>query len=716
MSSKNNPTEQDDATKSNILSWLMDNINPLNWNWGSILMGLLVVTGVYFAMRSEKVQEWIGHFLDDDGHPGSGKEKVKGFVHKIDAFLENLLPDSICKKLGISGAAASMANSLTDDEFRKQLPGELPDPAKDVIVKYRKQFVDTVSNANGGKLSKETALNDKSLYAFLTSDDANVQSFVNALLPTLKNTGQGNSKTQETVTKSIKQIVADDRLNVLLSDKYRRRTIALMLEMSGNTGLTVDVLDQQLNGMLQNGKATPALRALLNGFLGEKGTGTSTATTDQGTSQSQGVGTGEATAPSTTNTPQNGTAQSTSTPPVQNTDAQVLEAKINIALQSPALMVGAENVNAFNTMRQSMGDEKLKRLMMSASADYSDETAQMAAMQKATMGDLPTLKALKTFADAAQIDKLRPELQGPIALLKTYTGDVSYLWAMTTRNVSLEEIAKVKTVFVPESGPVNVHYIMQQLLNKENRDLLKKADTRNVSGLLVTSIPNTTAEEKAFRAQATLMLSPQNLNTFIAATETIGTHAKELDQRAGNNAASVSAMTVLNATVSLMMGDNTAFTALPPETVAAFFKDPTYSSAITKLVDAKNGITLPGSMGTILNSFKQHWGTVLQDQNRKDGTERDGWGIAEVLGDTDAVRELQTRMKDGGESSKHGQWGINAYRFWNDINPFSKGMPKKFDENLEHLVALSNTMIDIKAGSNVSPSVAANSSQQNTRQ
>ncbi len=823
MSSQNNPDRGEEYLKKSQIWDFLGALNPLNWPWGSILIGAFVLFGGYKLIHSEKGQELLGKIF-------GGKEKIKDFAGMVDAFIDENLP-WLAEKLGIQGAAASMLHNMASDERiallqeRKGLSAE----TAAVIDQYYDDVLYPIANeVNGGKME----LNDKVLYGVLTSKNPKALQMMKALVPTLKSSAaDADNSTRDQVLTAMRQIVASNRLDVLLSDDYRTRTLTLLKEFSQDSKLSVEALETNFTSMMKNGKPSEALRALMEQLLTPKEDGTlmsideafvavqvnssvsaeakqelsklaidnpdllgkenraqyATLKETLGTDKMQqliSISANPDTAARTKavtaflqqqgnltalKTFADGVADTKTLPPAMQKPIEQLrslpttlfnalgEAKsaqlvaigsiADATAQKTALMKFAlkkENLPIFKTFADGVTDisalpkemqkpvqqlrmipvnfvtklseEQINRMVEILAIE--DETARNHAMNNFAM-QKENLPIFKEFADGiTDIKTLPAEMQESITTLKALpTAALASVSAINDAGVDPQTL---KAMFTPQD--INGKFILNEttqkplaptvqstllaLFNSANRQTIRKAGTANIVKLMTSYAP----EVKG-------MMTAHNLEAIMKAADIIGPHAQQLDAAANTKSASTGAREVIAAFVSMAAGDNTAFTNLNPELVALFFKERVYREAVEGLMNPKTGLQLPAAQRKMLATLRSHWGTLTEDQSRADATERDGWGIVEALSEATSVKKLQEKLSDGGAAEKHSQGAINVYRVLTDLRfHFTFGaydaLPQKFGENLEHLNALNNTIVDIKNGTDVSPSTTTAKSNQ----
>jgi hypothetical protein len=232
---------------------------------------------------------------------------------------------------------------------------------------------------------------------------------------------------------------------------------------------------------------------------------------------------------------------------------------------------------------------------------------------------------------------------------------------------------------------------------EKNRQSLRDMGTDNLAAIIAIKAP-----------QYKALMSKGNLDAILNALDKIGTNAAAVDKASNSTLGTTAATSVVNAFIAFTADSNPKpLKDLPPEVISNFFKAPANSDAMTSLIQ---GLNLPGPQGVLLKELQKDWGTLTVDNTRKDTTERDGYGIIEILSDAAAVKEMQSRLSDDGKGEKYSSWGltngINWLRIWHDIS-WEDSLPKHFDENLEYLMNLNNTMVDVKNGTTVAPTNTA---------
>ena len=651
------------------------NLMPWNWPWGSILIGTVVVGALFLGLRNEKVQEFIGKLFDGDT-PGSGKDKVAGVMNGIGAWVSGNMP-WLAKLLHIENAVGNILDGMTAEQARAKLP-QSPynmDPALVGAIAADQPtweaFKTTVKTANGGQInSKDDVLNDKTIYAFLTSDKPEVKTMVDKLLPamlTQKKPGTALSdeekKSRNIVLAAMRSIVSDSRLDTLLNATNAPRTYALLATVAGTTASR---LQAQMSVMLgADRKPTPLLRSILTAQL---------TPTDDGQ------------LPSAEQAFADAKKQAATDPTLKAQVAQAETSLIQTALKDPNA-AGVENAKAYAALKQTCGDDQLVSLVTQAAAN-PDQT------QTLVMGNFKLFSAFKTFADSANVDKLPSTMDGmkaPIAQLQSFPKDAllpvfgMYRHLMAGSNDSkqaLNDLTKLQTMF---GDSQDTSSMLQPLFNAENRALLTKASLKNVASYIVAS-----QEDKLKRDALANLVTAENLAVILKTAEKIGKRSQVLDQQSNQyfgqqptaalgNLPSKTSLQVIDSMVSFVNGKADALMNPPSETIAAFFRDDTYRDAVRDLL---KDLKLPGAKGQALALINQHWG----DKEK---------GIAALLSDTDSVafiKEHAAKPKDALDKTYGGLRDM--------VDVFTQGGKiRKFKDDLQ---ALSDAQ-HIMDGTNLSP-------------
>lgn len=705
MASNNNPQpnqQYEEQKKSQFLSGMLDAINPFSGGFGigSIFKTLLVVTGVYFLMRNETVQNFVGKLFGEDG-----PEKVKSFIDGISAKLGGLLPEGIADKLGLSGTAGTYLESRSDDQLRELLGKSLSPEMTDIIVSERKAFFETVKEANGGKINGESDLtNDNAIFALITKQPALTKKLLGAMNGS---TTGGDSKTRDAMYASLRKIVADDRLDVLLSSTHRATTLELVGTMLGTNTAG---LEAKLAPMLADANGKQMLRALLTEMLTPGNDG------DMGKAMGNVL---------------HGS----------NVPAGVKDKALETLLANPAELVGDANLTGFATLRKALGDAKLKEFLQLATNPELDDAARSQAVQAFVMKK-EHLPAFKTFADGiCQLDSLpKAEMRAPIAALKGI--DAGALPTISTIAANGVDPQQLQGIFrnpnaKPDAG-YDVKYIINQLLVSENRDLIRKAGTGNVialanGGTPAATTPNPmhsmlTAGNWSWNAFATPqppsplfgihqflpqapagngILTQGNLDVLLKAIDRLDNRTQALTAEYQNDTPAAGASQVLSAFMAMADGNKEPLRKLKPETVAWFFNDPEYRGALEGLI---KGLKIPAGApgGQLFASLQQNWGTIEASPEKKRKEDKNGWGLVEVFSSAHAVKEMQTYfMKDD-----QGFWN----NVWGRLNiTASSADPSKLKliENLDLLKTFKESLPEptpVATGTSVSPTATASKS------
>lgn len=607
---------------------------------GSIFMMLFVVTGLYFLARNEGVQEFVGKLFGE-----GGKEKVKGFIDGISAKIASWLPDGKFKDmLGLGNAAGQYLESRTDDQLNDMLKtdGGLSPDAAALIVGNRKIFFDTVKQAHDGKIGgKDDLTDDKTIFALITTQPEFVKKLLPTMLPpagTALNEAQAKKRDELLVT--LKKVVADERLGTLLSDTHRKNVLSIVALLSPTTD--VAAADAQISGLIaKNGGQVPeSLRAVFTKMLEPKTDGTLPTMKEAFDALL--------------------TDANLSTEEKKNT--------VKMVLSNPEPMVGQENVKAFETLKQSLGDAKIDAFAtILVNPDKEARTKEA----KAFVMNAENITAFKTFADAVKNPNLITDEDMRSAVVQLKSSSLAQLIAASKiagRDPAL--LDGVKAVLMPNGKAVDAKGLLFQLMNANNRATIRQADTSSVAALIAASAP-----EKA------ATLTTANLEAMVAVAEKIGIHAAILDGANPNKPESARVGKVLNAFMDLVQKDATAFKKLTATEVSTFFRDPEYAAAVEYLVQH---ITPPeGNDAALLTVMQKQWGSTTHNAQRTRPVDHDGLGLAEVLADEKSVKALQNYM-NGDLLEMVGWWdGLRNY----NRNPKT---PKEEQENLKQYLYREN--------------------------
>ncbi len=594
---------------------------------GSIFMMLLVVTGVYFLARNDGVQDFIGKWLDDDGKPGSGKEKVADFMETINAGIASKMP-WLAKLLHIEGADLDLYDHSTPEKKKELLvKNEMPEAAATLIANEA-DFVQLAKDANGGAVSADNLLNDKTMMALLTKKPDFVKKLVPLLMP-VKGGAAPTDKQKEQQAKiiaSLQTMMTEENIATLFNATNRKNTIAILAAMT--PGKTPEQMDKEITALCdKNGAPTAALTTMLSTMLtpGEEGAVAPDAT---------------ATAKKILNDP--------------NASVEVKKQLANAALADPEKLVGAANVVPFNVLMGGLGEQKAQEFVLIAANE--DKTARDTAI-KAFVMQKDTLPLFKVFADTANIAALPPEMQQPISKLKEV--DPKAIDKLSEIAGNGVDPLKLNAIF---SQPTSMGVLMQ-LMNADNRALLRQAGTDKVIALLPSTL---TPETKA-------LLTKHNLDVLLSAADVIGARAKALDTQGSTNG-SIVAIPVLKAFMELMQKKPDSFQTLSASTISTFFADDQYDKGMRILV---KGLALPkgSSDAALLSSLQFSWGTSTPDDKRAKPSARDGEGLAEVLADeksmqvlleymkTDTVKERNSNIAYGWANKIHGESLLHYYLY-----------------------------------------------------
>ena len=187
--------------QKNAFSRFFDWINPFSgsssgssgFSIGGIFQTLLVAVIAYVAASNEKVQGWLGQFLDEkdpttgEKIPGTGAQKIKKVTDGIANWVKgNMVPDFVKENFDVT---EMMQNPNPEDSnvkaFLETLPAALQPVVKDNLKTLTNLVLDANKDAkgrmNGAQVKLETFTNDKTLFALLTKQPALAKQIITAL-------------------------------------------------------------------------------------------------------------------------------------------------------------------------------------------------------------------------------------------------------------------------------------------------------------------------------------------------------------------------------------------------------------------------------------------------------------------------------------------------------------------------------------------------------
>jgi hypothetical protein len=656
---------------------------------GSIFTILLVVTGVYFLARNEKVQEFVGGLFGE-----GGKEKVAGFVDKASGLIEGFLSEDMAEKIGVKGARFRIAENQNDEELTKTITEEMSAAAAQVIVPNRKVFFETIKEANGGTVGKDGFTNEKSLFALLTKQPALVKQLIPALMVEPNAALDDKAKTKQKEKKleifaTLQAMMTPENLTTLFDATNRKNTIEILAAVSPDKTSTPEAIEANLSKLMDaNGAPKESLRLLLSKML----------TPDDNGELPKDMKTAVAA--------------------LMADDKISADAKsdfMNLALENPDQIAGAGNGDKLTTLRSSIGDDKMQQLMaLGALPDAEAKDASFALITQ----DVPTLMAFKAFADGADISTLPENLKKPVENLKKLDARyIDALWGMKNKDVTGQEAAQIQTILAPNGDATTTNDVIAQLFDANNRALLMKAHPNNINRLIYAAMPPDgkgadgkplSDNEQKKRIKTVNFMKPENITALLNSVDQIDRVGKAMDATAaaaGDTSAPGTTMVkkVFSAFVEMMGGHNEAFKKLPPGEVALLFKIPEFASAMEGMVKGlkfKEGST----DDKMIRAVQKYWGTLTPNQSpdaRPKWADRDGWGMIEVLSDEQAVRDLQTRFMKEDQSKMSLWWNKNAL-----------ATDSKLYQNLDYLQSMMKSMPKaqhVENGTTVSPTSSGRS-------
>jgi hypothetical protein len=618
--------EAEEAKKSG-LNWLLDKLNPFSgdgggFGLGSIFTILLVVTGVYFLARNEKVQEFVGGLFGE-----GGKEKIAGLMEDVNAGIAHYAP-WLAKMMGIEGADVEKLAKSSDEERTELLTkAGMPAPAVAIINANSKAFFETLKEINGGNYpSGADLLNEKNIVGLLTKQPALMKQLVPALMPAEGATPTDDQKKQQLkIYASLKKVVNSSDLDLLLNATNRKNTIEILAAVSPDKTSTPEAIEANLSKLMDaNGAPKESLRLLLSKML----------TPDDNGELPKDMKTAVAALMADEKTP-----------------ADAKSDFMNLALENPDQIAGAGNGDKLTTLRSSIGDDKMQQLMaLGALPDAEAKDASFALITQ----DVPTLMAFRAFADGADIRTLPENLKKPVENLKKLDARyIDALWGMKNKGVTGQEAAQIQTILAPNGDATTTNDVIAQLFDANNRALLMKAHPNNINRLIYAAMPPDgkgadgkplSDNEQKKRIKTVNFMKPENITALLNSVDQIDRVGKAMDATAaaaGDTSAPGTTMVkkVFSALVGLVDGHVEDFKKLSAGEVATLFKIPEFSSAMGQMI---RGLKLPAGSkeSAMLASLQKYWGTITEDKTRTKVTARNGEGLAEVLADEASAQVL----------------------------------------------------------------------------
>lgn len=232
---------------SDLFSWMP--------SFGTIITGLIVMTGLYFIAKQPGVQDWIGKTFGEDW-----KKWLQGLSGNADNLIGNA-----AAALGfgdyVNDAAANKPVTEIQQTMREQ---GLPEEAIAALAGTQEVWKGTVDIIKRGKGVVTDPISDKTIFAFLTDPEGVKR--LQQIVGSVKLGGPMDEKQKAFAAKlsaAFAPILADDRLDQLLTT-YRASTLPLLLQFSP-VPFDADKLGAALQKIAigADGKVTAPFRELL---------------------------------------------------------------------------------------------------------------------------------------------------------------------------------------------------------------------------------------------------------------------------------------------------------------------------------------------------------------------------------------------------------------------------------------------------------------------
>jgi hypothetical protein len=249
------------------------------FNFGSILMWGMMLTGIYFLAKSkigqELIEKLVGNFKPET------QATILGFLDTI----------------GIGVDMTAALDKMPFDALKKKLTdAKVPEPILAVVAKDPgtwSTFFATVKEANTDAKGKphvtlSSFTNDKTIFTLMTKQPEMALALASAAKNLPASADGKPSDTAKQIAASIKAIVNSERLDVLLSPAHRENTLRIFTAaLPAGLPIRTDSLAAIIaKGVDANGKATDDLRKLLNAAI-DGDASTALATTMQGMKMSE---------------------------------------------------------------------------------------------------------------------------------------------------------------------------------------------------------------------------------------------------------------------------------------------------------------------------------------------------------------------------------------------------------------------------------------------
>ncbi len=545
-----------------------------------LILMALVVGGLYLAAKAnpELVQSLVEKL------PDSWQETVSGFLSwaGIDIDMKAAIEKKpvaefqklLQEQLGLDEAAAKTL--IPDDTAKKALIQLVSD------ANAERDGAGKITKA--GKVNLDTLMNDKTVYALLTQKPDMVQ----ALAASALKTGGDKPLTDnaQKIVSSLKTIVADGRMDVLLKGDKLNETLTLLEKINPKLSRTLvkPLID---SGMTADGHSTPALRALFTSLLTVDSEGKLPSTPAQLNAALE--------------------AYRTANPAAATAIVQAVVQPTNTATptteQEKLLRQFVQNNGgkAFAAFRTALANDDNKVIAVGMALNSDDELLQIktALEHRAALEAYIKASDTKTLPKAmleakAGLDMVKPEATKPLlAILGKFenVGELNNLMDLYSRD---------------KNGSIDTKNLIEQLLtNPTARATLVKAGPEQV-----------VAFARAQDATLPASFTATNMVAVLKAAQTIGENPKMSDERVRRDTVSV-LKTMADAVYS---GNLNLIGKLSPEEFTAFFDEPKNAKALKDLLVATKS-SLPEEQAKTAQALLDHWELIEKLSRDKKGAQ-----------------------------------------------------------------------------------------------
>lgn len=576
MSGQTNPveTEADKKKKNGFVEGLLDFFNPFSGGGGlgGIFQFLIVAVVGYFAARSEWLQGLLNKMSDGLG------DKVHGFIEKAELWVKSKLSG---EKEMSDETKGEMFNVASYEDAKEHGGDQLPKAIIKDAQTYD-SFKATVMEANGGKVSSiNDLMNAKSIFALATKQPE----MLKALLKEYSNNGApmtADTKAKMVVVmQSLKEIVSDGRVDVLLNNAHRKNTLSMLATLDPT--MNVSMLETMLASQMKNGKLSPEARNMLSAAIDGK-----MAALSEGTAE---AGKAAATSPAAA--------------------GDMVQAQLG------ALLGGDKfNMAALKRLKTDLGEKRWAEF--SGVLMAQDETKINLFCTKSQ-----NIGIISDFARAVKLEPIAtPEFKEVILGMKDIANNAQLrkgVSAVADKGIDPMLLAQKLgsdvngNTLVNEKGEkatITAEIFMTQMWRKDIQDYIGKAGVGNAAQMLAGS-----SKDPAQKA----MFTEENLGAILRCMKALSANPKNKP----------SSQLVFSTIMKLLVDkDQSALAQLDPAATATFFSDPINCAAVTGLVKS---LRIGGAEGRMLQALRQHWG------NKDDG-------IVEVLMDPAAIEKLPSLL------------------------------------------------------------------------